>query len=412
MLKLHFKISKQPRYRDNWKLNFERVMRCAVLYNRLDMLKCIAELKREDPEWRWEPILMRLALKRDDIDFEILNWLCERLPKETHPLLLRDVMYHMKRGNLDVVQWLYERNPVISQEVVDAATALGHIRILEYFYEYTTKRSRSAAAENAARKGYLDVVKLIIVNQRKEMKQSVLYAAASHGQLEVVRYFIESYNTLDVPRVMDLADGGGSLSLIQYLGKMYIGGDTDQNQIQDFAPDALDRAVRTGNVEVVEFLHEKYTNLQCSTTAMDDAAGRGHLKVVKLLHFNRTEGCTAKALINAVSSFRYHATQLEMMKFLCENRSEGDVVAAMVRRHIAVTLKSSSISIRSSQQGCRQISLRLESHTIMPSCIICAKIDSLSELAGLQTKVFLTLDLINGVSLSCIAGTSWFIPRT
>lgn len=87
-------------------------------------------------------------------------------------------------------------------------------------------------------------------------------------------------------------------------------------------------AVRTGNMGVVEFLHNNYTNLQCSTAAMDDAAGRGHLEVIKFLHFNRTEGCIAKVLINAVR-FRYHATQLEVVKFLCENRSEGDVVAAM-----------------------------------------------------------------------------------
>lgn len=48
---------------------------------------------------------------------------------------------------------------------------------------------------------------------------------------------------------------------------------------------------------------------------MDEADGKGRLEVVKWLHENRKEGCTAKAMEAAVAN-----GHLEVVKYLCENR--------------------------------------------------------------------------------------------
>jgi hypothetical protein len=49
---------------------------------------------------------------------------------------------------------------------------------------------------------------------------------------------------------------------------------------------------------------------------MDWAARRGHLEVVKWLHFNRTEGCTPRAL-NAAAA----GGHVEVIKWLHENQA-------------------------------------------------------------------------------------------
>lgn len=323
MLKLLFKLSRQPRYRHDQKLSFARVMQFAVLHHSMEMLECIAALKDGNPAWQWDPFLMRTALKMDAISFDVLNWLYEHLPRETHPLFVRDMMLHINENNLDVVRWLHERNVTISEDVVEKATKLGHLRTLEYFYEHTTKRCGGMAARYATERGFLDVVELIIANdQLGYMDQHVLNAAASSGQLRIVRYLLENFDTLDTSRLMNLAAESGSLSLVKYLYECYTR--KVNSRVEHFAPEVLNNAVRSGNVEVVEFLHENCASLQCLTSAMDAAAARNHLEVVKFLHFNRTEGCAIEALRMVVSNNRP-----EVVKFLCENRSEGDIIAAI-----------------------------------------------------------------------------------
>ncbi|ETI57057.1 hypothetical protein L917_00520 [Phytophthora nicotianae] len=54
---------------------------------------------------------------------------------------------------------------------------------------------------------------------------------------------------------------------------------------------------------------------------MSVAAAGGHLGVVKWLHYNRQEGCTA--------AFAARNGQLEVVKWLSANRFEGCTVAAM-----------------------------------------------------------------------------------
>ena len=89
--------------------------------------------------------------------------------------------------------------------------------------------------------------------------------------------------------------------------------------------EAMDLAAGRGHLEVVKWLDENRRE-GCSTAAMDLAAMNGHLNVVKWLSENRREGCTTKALDYAALN-----GHLEIVKWLIENRTEGSIQRAMSR---------------------------------------------------------------------------------
>ena len=88
---------------------------------------------------------------------------------------------------------------------------------------------------------------------------------------------------------------------------------------------AMNWAAEKGLLDVVKWLHENRTK-GCTHRAMDSAAMNGHLDVVKWLHINRTEGCSK----DAIESAAYYG-HLEVVKWLHFNRSEGCGKWAMVR---------------------------------------------------------------------------------
>ncbi|KAF0692332.1 Aste57867_16589 [Aphanomyces stellatus] len=89
---------------------------------------------------------------------------------------------------------------------------------------------------------------------------------------------------------------------------------------------AIDYAAKLGNLELVRELHarELELELRCTESAMNDAAARGHLDVVKFLHQHRVEGCSTKAMDGAAKN-----GYLEMVQWLHEHRTEGCTTQAM-----------------------------------------------------------------------------------
>ncbi|GMF25643.1 unnamed protein product [Phytophthora fragariaefolia] len=129
----------------------------------------------------------------------------------------------------------------------------------------------------------------------------------------------------------------------------------------------MDAAAACGHLDVVKWLH-LYRTEGCTTTAMDLAAANGHLEIVKWLHSHRIEGCTTAAMDNSATRhfhaapcngssdidrdpvlfheeitgllsnrcsciYRtptyFHEKQLEILKWLLQNRDEGCTTAAM-----------------------------------------------------------------------------------
>lgn len=71
----------------------------------------------------------------------------------------------------------------------------------------------------------------------------------------------------------------------------------------------------TDNIEIIKFMHWK--DASASSIAMDVAASRGNMKMVKWLHENRREGCTYRALYSAMDNGAY-----ELAIWLQNNRPE------------------------------------------------------------------------------------------
>jgi hypothetical protein len=68
-------------------------------------------------------------------------------------------------------------------------------------------------------------------------------------------------------------------------------------------PNAIDYAAAHSNLETVKFLHD--LGAGATTEAMDVAAAFGRLDLVKWLQTNRKEGCTTRAMDNAVQNNNY-----------------------------------------------------------------------------------------------------------
>lgn len=378
MLRILFRLSRRPQYKRDPRLQFAKVMRCAVLFNSVEMLEVyISELQSANPDnkWKYEPLLMQLALGRDDPSVDVLEWLRVHLPQSSviRPPKERDLLRHTERGDLDVVRWLLKQNGRVTKCLLAEAAARQQIHMLRIFYEHSSRRCSIETLEFAAERGHLEVVKLIVENQTKKgMSQVAITAAARHGQYGVVKYLVESHATqLVAPCVIDCAAAGGYLDIVKYLHEHLSGGCCSaetianaaaighlemvkflsENRTEGCAPDALDRAARNGHLEVVKFLHDKY-HLQCTSSAMDEAAANGdtdlvkflhhtcgtncttdamdraaengHLEIIELLHFYRKEGCTANAL--NLAAMRGH---IDVVVFLSEYRPECDIILGL-----------------------------------------------------------------------------------
>ncbi|EFA75717.1 hypothetical protein PPL_10770 [Heterostelium album PN500] len=76
-------------------------------------------------------------------------------------------------------------------------------------------------------------------------------------------------------------------------------------------------SINNTSLQIIEYLHSK--NVGCfNQGVMDKAAELGRFDIVKFLHYNRSEGCSRAALDSASK-----LGSLEMVKFLSENRTEG-----------------------------------------------------------------------------------------
>ena len=87
-----------------------------------------------------------------------------------------------------------------------------------------------------------------------------------------------------------------------------------------FSEEAIDNAAKKGHVEVLKWLHENRSE-GCSELAMNRAA---NLTILQFLHENRTEGCTEEAMGNAAFN-----GDLDMVKWLHQHRTEGCTNNAM-----------------------------------------------------------------------------------
>ncbi|POM70139.1 Hypothetical protein PHPALM_13471 [Phytophthora palmivora] len=153
--------------------------------------------------------------------------------------------------------------------------------------------------EEAAKNGDLTMVKWLC-DVRGEWSPYAAVLAASGGHLDVLKWLRGNIFSSSPSASMDDAAANGHLHVLKWL----------QINSGYATPAAMNKAAGNGHLDIVKWLH-KTRREGCTITAMDTAAANGHLEIVKC---ERSEGCTAKAFVNATT-----ADELEILQWLFEH---------------------------------------------------------------------------------------------
>lgn len=100
-----------------------------------------------------------------------------------------------KKGHLNIVQYLHERN-VCNQYAVSVASRYGHLEIVKYLCQQNISihyNNNSAVCE-AARYGHLEIVKYLISRGANisDLNDYPLFIASSKGNLDIVKILIQN----------------------------------------------------------------------------------------------------------------------------------------------------------------------------------------------------------------------------
>ncbi|KAE9085602.1 hypothetical protein PF007_g21080 [Phytophthora fragariae] len=286
-----------------------------------------------------------------------------------------------KNGKVEVVKWLVERylsdasvdlfrgiraSRVIKRKspttVMDIAASHGHLEVLKFLHRVDAtqrklrkrgdstsppshesyRRCTTNAMDAAASHGHLEVVKWLHVHWREGCTTFAMDNAAANGHLDVVQWLHENRSEGCTTNAVDQATsrycrmssccrnsshasscGNRLKDRKEYEPNAFVKGQLSivkwlhANHWEGCTAKAMDGAAANGNFEMVKWLHEN-TKAECTHTVMDEAARYGRLDVLKWLHANRSEGCSPAAMENAVGE-----GHLEVLKWLHANRSEG-----------------------------------------------------------------------------------------
>ncbi|KAF0721372.1 hypothetical protein AaE_010077 [Aphanomyces astaci] len=228
---------------------------------------------------------------------------------------LRDLViaHAVFNGNLPLLSLLpLEILRAVPYTLLDLASWDGHLNVLEFLHSVVGHEGCTTWGMNlAARYGHLDVVRYLHERRSEGCSDWAVVFAAENGHVEVVK-FLHNYfdpSTVLVNAALKSAAGNNRLAVATYI--IQVLGNDERN-----STDVIEEAARKGHLEMVQLLH--LNSFACTTKAMDDAAVGGHLEVVQWLHSHRTEGCTTRAMNWAASN-----GHLKIVQWLHANRQEG-----------------------------------------------------------------------------------------
>ncbi|EQC26506.1 hypothetical protein SDRG_15684 [Saprolegnia diclina VS20] len=263
---------------------------------------------------------------------------CEKLEKrgfEYKRLGCTDVL-HQFNGNLRIVEYMLAyKHPTVSPAAIDCAFISGHIDIVCALLAARNTVRQLCRPSDATKPNDTLVAQVLRHNSELLLELFAAYTdvqwdgealrvALSSEKVTCVEYTHGSRHAeglpcfdfvyaqcRDRPGALDtLLDDAARLSPLYIVQRLH----EDGLACTSFAMDA---AARRGHLDMVRFLHLHRTE-GCTVAAMDTAAARGDLAIVRFLHEHRTEGCSTKALGGAVAN-----DHKDIVCFLLDNRGEA-----------------------------------------------------------------------------------------
>ena len=240
--------------------------------------------------------------------------------------LIESMFNACKYGCLRSLAWIYDkgvkRGLIIEGDThlpMDMAMQHGHILVLEWLRtRFPGLKPSKSGVMHAVMMGKLETIQWLYRNNLCDdlwfCSQEYMSNASRNTQYEILKWFIEEVGAkIHVETIVNVSQAG-NIDMVNYLLDRYDGAKTDKR--------AMNYAAQEGHLDMVRLLHER--GWGCTRQAMDSAAGEGHLDVVVWLHENRTEGCSTQAMDSAAM-----CGHMDMVLWLHENRNEGCTSSAM-----------------------------------------------------------------------------------
>ncbi|EGG22277.1 hypothetical protein DFA_04395 [Cavenderia fasciculata] len=221
-----------------------------------------------------------------------------------------------KNGHFEIVKYLSEYRSEGAYRAMDLAAENGHLEILKYLHFNRSEGATAMAMDWAAQNRHIDIVKYLCEHRTEGCVRSLEYAARN-GDIEMVLYLINNLKVRCFNFTLKEVLDKGRLDIFQILYDHY------KEKSDIWTKDIMDCAAKNGYIDIVKLLHFNRTEGP-SRGAMVGAAAMGHFDVVKFLHEHRTEGATRVAIDYASQN-----GHIDIVKYLYQHRSEGGTTDAM-----------------------------------------------------------------------------------
>ncbi|OQS02341.1 hypothetical protein THRCLA_05275 [Thraustotheca clavata] len=265
-------------------------------------------------------------------------------------------------GHISIVKLLHDFPA--TTDAMDRAAWNGHLDMIKYLHVHRAEGCTAEAYNHAVKTNRLDILEFLVTNKcfhgvidfeklcidaasrnniemlafcisqlqghlTQKLKELTMYNAAMYGLLDIVKWLHEVQGFVSTSIIVEVAQVRGYKHIVRYLNTIEwltssplnlaaICGHLEIVKLlmnaskTAWCSEAMDLAAMNSNIDVMKFNHHIENGPGSTTAAMDGAATSGHLEVVEFLNENRTEGCTSKALNEAI--YKGYANVVQYLK--------------------------------------------------------------------------------------------------
>jgi len=197
-----------------------------------------------------------------------------------------------KAGNVDVLKWMKNEGHCFGEYEVSCAVAGGQIEVVKWVVENSGGKYKAATA-TAAKKGYFDILKYLVIDLKYKIDESAGYYAAANGDFEMVK-FLYSMDPIIIESVRNGAMKSGNIDILKFA---YDNGTFDHvysfsnvislrwlidNDHIHINIETARTIARGGNLECLQFVHNIFSVLDAEVFA--NAIHSKNIKMIEWLY--------------------------------------------------------------------------------------------------------------------------------